>query len=136
MTTSAQSVPLPEPAKAWLDGRVFVTVATIEPDGRPHLSVLWVARDGDDILLSTVRGRRKERNLSRDPRITVCAFPEDNPYSYLEVRGVATMTDEGGDDLINALSAKYRGVTPYPGIGPDEPRVVIRVRAEKVVFRG
>jgi hypothetical protein len=63
-------------------------------------------------------------------------YPLESPYSYVEVRGTATMTSEGGDELISALSQKYQGVTPYPRIGPDEPRVVIRLTPTKVVFRG
>jgi len=91
MTTS-----LSETARAWLDAKEFATVATIEPDGRPQLSVVWVARDGDDILVSTVIGRRKHLNLERDPRISLLLSPREAPYSYLEVRGTATMTTEGG----------------------------------------
>ncbi len=127
---------LPKEAHALLDAANFVTFATQNADGSAQLSVLWVKRDGDDVLISTVRGRQKERNLSRDPRASVLVFPPDNPYRYLEVRGRVTMTDEGGDDLINELSAKYTGKTPYPGIGPDEPRVVVRLTPERVVFRG
>jgi PPOX class probable F420-dependent enzyme len=127
---------LPAAAKRWLDEREFVTLATIEPDGQPQLSVVWVARDGDELLFSTVHGRRKHRNLERDPRASVLVFPRDDPYSYLEVRGPVTMTTEAGRDLIDALSEKYEGKRPYVGDGPDAVRVVIRLTPQHVVFRG
>ena len=57
---------------AWFDSTEFATIATIEPDGRPQLSVVWVSRDGDDILVSTVEGRRKHRNLTRRPARAPC----------------------------------------------------------------
>lgn len=61
------------------DNPVFATLATIQPDGSPQLSVVWIKRDGDDLLFSTVVGRRKERNLSRDPRVTVMINPQTRP---------------------------------------------------------
>src|SRR3954464_38277 len=71
----------------------FPPLPPLEPDGRPHLSVVWMGRDGDDILFSTIRGRRKTGNLERDPRVTVLVYPQDDPYSYLEVRGTAELVD-------------------------------------------
>jgi len=128
---------LPEPAKALLDAREFVTLATLEPDGQPQLSVLWVKRDGNDVLMSTVAGRRKQRNLAREPRATVLLYPIGNPYNYLEVRGSVTMREEGGRELIDELYEKYQDRPgPYPGDGPDDVRVVIRLAPEHVVFRG
>ena len=126
---------LPEQAREWIDGLGFAVLATLDGSGAPQQVVMWVARDGDDVLISTVEGRIAHRNLSRDPRACVVVQPPDDPYRYVEIRGTATMTREGGDDLISALSAKYRGVTPYPRIGPDEPRVVIRLTPHRVVLR-
>lgn len=87
---------LPDGARSLLDRPEYATVATIEPDGQPQLTVVWVKPDGNDVLFSTVRDRRKARNLERDPRASVLVFARDDPYSYLEVRGTATMTEEGG----------------------------------------
>ena len=126
---------LPQQAKDWIDDNNFAVLATVSAGGEPQQVVMWVTRDGDDLLISTVEGRIAHRNLSGNPRAAVVVYPRENPYSYVEVRGTATMTSEGGDDLISALSQKYHGVTPYPRIGPDEPRVVIRLTPDKVVLR-
>ena len=129
------TVALPDQAKEWIDDTNFAVLATVSASGEPQQVVMWVTRDGDDVLISTVEGRIAHRNLSGSPRASVVVYPRKNPYSYVEIRGTATMTSEGGDDLISALSQKYQGVTPYPRIGPDEPRVVIRLAPTKVVLR-
>lgn len=128
-------MPLPEKARAWLDRPVFVSLATVNRDGSPQSTVHWVARDGDDLLLSTVRGRRHANNLERDPRVSVLLISPDNPYEYLEVRATATVTEQGGRELIDDLNEKYRGVRPYPHDGPDAVRLVVRVPPEHVVAR-
>ena len=130
---------LSDDLKKLLDGtRVFATVATVQPDGSPQLSVVWIGRDGDDLLISTTVGRRKEQNLRRDPRITVMVNPADAPYTYAEVRGTATLSTEGGQELIDDLSRRYTG-KPYREFNPaaqeDAPRVVVRVTPRKVVGR-
>lgn len=129
---------LSEDLKKVLDGPVFATVATIQPDGSPQLSVVWVKRDGDDVLFSTTVGRRKQANLSRDPRVTVLVNPADAPYTYAEIRGTATLTTEGGDELIDELSHKYTG-KPYAEFNPaakdDNERVVVRITPRKIVGR-
>ena len=132
------SAALSDELKKVLDRPVFVTVATVQPDGSPQLSVVWVKRDGDDLLISTTVGRRKETNLRRDPRITVLANPADEPYLYAEIRGEASISTEGGQQLIDELALKYAGKT-YAEFNPraaeDAKRVVIRVTPRKVVGR-
>jgi PPOX class probable F420-dependent enzyme len=129
------SQPLPPESHVYFDEPRFATIATVEPDGRPHLSVVWVGRDGDDLLVSTVVGRRKHRNLVRDPRATVLVYDPENPYHYVEVRGSVTMTEEGGRALIDAYGRKYRGWDRYLGDdGTDNVRVVVRISADKVVI--
>ena len=125
---------LDDEARSWLDDRNFATIATLEPGGQPQLSLVWVEREGDVPVFSTVVGRRKHRNLVRDPRASALLYPEGQPYRYLEVRGTVTMTEDGGRELIDRLSEKYRGVTPYPGDeGTDNVRVVVRLTPRHVV---
>jgi PPOX class probable F420-dependent enzyme len=126
-------VALPDAAKALIDDKSFPTLVTLNPDGSPQASLMWVTRDGDEILLSTSRGTRKEKNLARDPRVGVL-LPRENPQSgYVEVRGRAEVTEEGGRELIDSLYNKYIGEGTYPWDAPDAVRVVVRVQPEKVV---
>ncbi|MFI6446338.1 PPOX class F420-dependent oxidoreductase [Kitasatospora sp. NPDC050543] len=124
---------LSDRAKALIDGKSFAVVATVQPDGSPQASVVWVKRDGDDILFSTVEGRRKHLNMVKDPRVSLVVNPPDSPYSYAEVRGEVTFTREGGRELIDELAHKYRGEKTYGFDGPDDVRVVCRLTPRKVV---
>lgn len=127
---------LPEAAKVLFDAAEFVTLATVQPDGQPQLSVVWVEREGDDLLMSTTTNRQKHRNLVRDPRASVLLYPKDNPYSYVEVRGNVSMTEEGGRELIDRLNQKYTGTPRYTwDDGTDNVRVVIRLSPTKVNFQ-
>lgn len=127
---------IPEQAKAWLDAPEYATIATIEPDGRAQLSVVWVERDGDDLLVSTIEGRRKHANLLRDPRATLLVFPSAEPERYVELRGSVTMTREGGPELIDRLARLYDGVERFKADdGTDRVRVVVRITPDKVIVR-
>ncbi|MEU7318304.1 PPOX class F420-dependent oxidoreductase [Streptomyces sp. NPDC007083] len=133
----AQQV-LSEELKKVLDGKVFVAVATIQPDGSPQVSPVWVKRDGEDLLISTTVDRRKTRNMRRDPRVTVLVHPAEAPYTYAELRGTASLSTEGGPELIDELAHKYVGKS-YAEFNPasdqDAERVVVRVGVDKVVGR-
>lgn len=131
-TASTERVPLPETAREMFDGPNFVTVATIDPDGKPQLSIVWAKRDGDDVLFSTIRARRKYANLVRDGRASALVYPADDPYSYAEVRGTVTLTDDPDAELINELALKYTG-QPF-GDRPGEQRVIVRIIPDRVVM--
>ncbi|GGW65731.1 hypothetical protein GCM10010503_48650 [Streptomyces lucensis JCM 4490] len=124
--------------KSLLDGKVFILVGTVQPDGSPQMSPVWVKRDGEDILFSTTVDRRKKKNLDRDPRVSVVVVDPDQPYEYAEIRGTAEMTTEGGQELIDELSRKYTGkdyADFNPAAGQDAERVVVRIAPRKVVGR-
>ncbi|MCC5479864.1 PPOX class F420-dependent oxidoreductase [Streptomyces sp. NPDC059680] len=127
---------LPDRLKSLLDGPVFIVVGTIQPDGRPQLSPVWVKRDGDQILFSTTVDRRKKKNLDRDPRVSVVVQDPEMPYSYGEIRGTAELDTQGAEELIDELSLKYTG-KKYAEFNPasanDADRVIVRVTPEKVV---
>ncbi|MGC5168650.1 PPOX class F420-dependent oxidoreductase [Luteimicrobium sp. DT211] len=137
MTQTTTAPTLPDDAKALLDAPEHAVIATIDPDGRPQLSVVWVARDGDDVLVSTVRGRRKAENLERDPRATVLVYARDEPHRYLEIRGDVTLVDDGPDsELIHRLVRAYTGAERYTGDdGTSNQRVVVRLTPRRVVWR-
>jgi PPOX class probable F420-dependent enzyme len=116
-----------------VDSKNFATIATINADGSPQTSPVWITRDGDDLLVSTVVGRLKERNLRRDPRASVSVFDQENPYNYFEARGEVTFTEEGGFKLINDLSLKYTGADYKGDEGTDNVRVIVRLTPDKVV---
>ncbi|MYZ10690.1 TIGR03618 family F420-dependent PPOX class oxidoreductase [Streptomyces sp. SID2999] len=130
------SAALSDRLKSLLDTPVFIVVGTVQPDGSPQMSPVWVKRDGDDVLISTTVDRRKEKNLKRDPRVTVVVMDPENPYEYAEIRGTAELTTEGGQALIDELSLKYTGkkyAEFNPASADDAERVVVRITPRKVV---
>jgi PPOX class probable F420-dependent enzyme len=122
---------LPSRAKDMLDAVNFATVATIQAGGDPQTSVVWVRADGDDVLFSTIKGRRKYANLTRDPRVSVLVWDAADPYLYCEIRGTAEITDDPQAELIEELAIKYTGQSF--GDRPGEQRVIVRVRPDHVV---
>lgn len=122
---------LSEAQRELLDSPNYATVATLSKDGSPQTSVVWVKRDGDDVLFSTVVGRAKERHLTRDPRVSITVINGENPYEYTEFRGEASLTTEGGPELINELSHKYGGRDYTGDVGTDNVRVVVRVQVSR-----
>jgi PPOX class probable F420-dependent enzyme len=126
---------LPDAAKSLLDAKTFVTVATVNPDGSPQTSVLWATYDGDDLLLSTVAGRIKERNWRHDPRASVLLFDPASPYSYVEVRGPVEVSTHGAPELIQRLAQHYTGGPYTADEGTDHVRVVARITPERVHVR-
>ena len=97
-------MPLPQRARELFDGSNFATVATVQPGGQPQTSVVWVRTDGDDVLFSTIKGRRKYANLTRDPRVSVLVFDATDPLRLREVRGPVEITDDPAAELIEELS--------------------------------
>ncbi|MER5265857.1 PPOX class F420-dependent oxidoreductase [Actinosynnema sp. NPDC002837] len=117
--------------RALVDERNYAVLATINPDGSPQTSVVWVTRDGDDLLFSTLRDRVKERNLRRDARASVSVWSHADPEVYAEVRGTVTIVEDAGRTLANDLSHKYLG-QDYPADAPGKVRVVLRLTPTKV----
>ena len=120
------AVVLDETTRELLDGKNFATVATVNPDGSPQTSVVWVGRDAGDLLFSTVEGRVKHRNMLRDPRVSVTVIDSSDPENYVELRGRVSMTPDVGRRVDTQLSWKYDGKDP----GEDRPgavRVVVRM---------
>ncbi|MFD5795794.1 PPOX class F420-dependent oxidoreductase [Streptomyces diastatochromogenes] len=127
---------LPDRLKSLLDGPVFIVVGTVQPDGSPQLSPVWVKRDQDQIVFSTTVDRRKKKNLDRDPRVSVVVQDPRAPYVYAEIRGTAEMSTQGAKELIDELSLKYTGkkyAEFNPASAQDADRVIVRITPEKVV---
>jgi PPOX class probable F420-dependent enzyme len=123
-------IALSEAAVRLLDGKNYAVLATVNRDGSPQTSVIWVGRDGDDVLFSTVEGRVKHRNMVRDPRVSVTVIDTADPENYVELRGRVSMTPDIGRRLDTQLSWKYDGKDPDED-RPGAVRVVGRIDVEK-----
>jgi PPOX class probable F420-dependent enzyme len=106
------------------DKRAFAFLSTIMEDGSPQVTPMWFNTDGQHILINTARGRVKERNMRLRPEVALAIVDPQNPYRYVQVRGtVVDYSEQGADDHINALCAKYTGQELYPWKAPGEVRV-------------
>jgi PPOX class probable F420-dependent enzyme len=117
-----------------VDGKNYAVLATVNPDGSPQTSVVWVGRDGDDLLFSTVQGRVKHRNMLRDPRVSLTVIDWPDPENYVELRGWVSITPDVGRRVDTQLSWKYDGKDPDPD-RPGAVRVVVRMVVEKATGR-
>ncbi len=111
----------------------FAHIATLLPDGTPQVTPVWFEYDGTNIVVNTARGRAKDKNMQRDPRVTLAISDPENPYRYIQVFGrVSEMTEHDGDAVIDRLAKKYMGVDSYPYRRAGEVRVTVRIAIERV----
>ncbi len=115
----------------------FGNLATLMPDGRPQVTPVWIDLDGDQVRFNSARGRQKDRNVRRDPRVSVSIQDPENPYRYLEIRGrVAEITEKGADTHIDSLTKKYLGKDKYPYRQPGEVRVMYKIQPQHFTSMG
>jgi PPOX class probable F420-dependent enzyme len=109
-------------------------LATINEDGTPQVTPVWVDVEGDQILVNTAEGRNKVKNIRRDPRVSVEVVDQDDPYKSVSVKGrVVEMKKQGADEHIDSLARKYLGQDRYPFRQPGEERIILRIEPEKVL---
>jgi PPOX class probable F420-dependent enzyme len=127
---------LSDAARKIIDAPNPAVLATINPDGSPQTSVVWVRRDGNDLLVSSAAGRRKDKNLARDPRVSLTVYDQADPLQYVEVRGLASISQDEGRQLAVSLAEEYEG----PGAGqeylelpPEVIRIVIRITPQRIL---
>ena len=130
-------LPLPADLCAVLDAPNIAHLATLDTDGFPQASAIWVMRDGDTIIFNTAEGRRKWHNLRRDPRVALSISPADEPYRNWSVQGrVIEMRTSDGVEVIDALSQKYLGEPTFRGLKPGMVRVTVLVAVTRVAAYG
>ena len=128
---------IPSSHQDLLQKPAFASLATLNPDGSPQVTPVWFEYDGTNIVVNTARGRVKDRNLQREPRVALSISDPENPYRYLGIQGrVTEMTEKDADAGIDRLAKKYLGKDKYPWKGPNEVRVIVRIAPEKIHTMG
>ena len=128
---------IPEDVLALLRAPSTCYIATTMPDGSPQLTQVWVDTDGTHVVINTVAGFQKLRNVERDPRVALAVSDPANPSAYVQIRGeVVETTADGAREHIDALSQKYLG-RPYPGFGGNSmDRVIVRIAPRRISGQG
>ena len=128
---------LPEGLISLLHQPSLCFVTTLMPDGAPQMTQTWVDTDGEHVVINTVQGFQKIKNIERDPRVAVSVSDPASPSRYYAIRGrVVNATTEGGAEHIEALAQRYLGA-PYPWYGGrDQVRVILTISADKIRVMG
>jgi PPOX class probable F420-dependent enzyme len=120
-----------------LSKKAFAFLATLNADGSPQVTPVWVDTDGANVVINTARGRVKAKNLERAPRVAMSIADPDNPYRYLGIQGhVVEMTEKDADAHIDKMAKKYLGKDTYPFRAPGEVRVIVKIAPDKVHTNG
>jgi PPOX class probable F420-dependent enzyme len=124
-----------EPVIQLLNGKNFAYLSTLMKDGSPQVTPTWIDIDEADnsILINTAEGRIKHKNVSRDPRVAISISDQNNPYKMVLIRGrVIEQIKEGADEHTDRLAKKYLGMDKYPYRTPNEKRVILKIKPERV----
>jgi PPOX class probable F420-dependent enzyme len=117
--------------------KAFANLATLMPDGSPQVTPVWCDYDGENVLINTAAGRVKDKNLQREPRVSLSILDPDNPYRYLQIRGlVVERTREGADEHLDRMAKKYLGVEVYPYRTQGEVRILYKIKPERTSTMG
>lgn len=128
---------IPEKYRDLFTKRAFASLGTLMSDGSPQVTPVWVDLDGDLVVVNTARGRQKDKNMRRDPRVSLAIIDPENPYRYIEIRGrIAEITEEGADAHIDKMAKKYLVADKYPYRQSGEVRVMFKIQAEKTSTMG
>ena len=128
---------IPEKYRDLFQKRAFASLGTLMPDGSPQVTPVWCDFDGEYVIFNSAKGRRKDRNVRRDPRVALAIMDPENPYRYLEIRGhVVEITEQGADTHIDKMAKKYLDVDKYPYRQPGEVRVMYKIRPEHTTTMG
>ena len=135
---------LTEPIVKFFRGKNFGFLGTVNKDGSPQVTPTWidiiekeeneVGRE-EIILINTAMDCLKQKNVSRDPRVSISMVDEDNPYSMVTIKGrVVEQTTEGADEHIDKLAKRYLNVDRYPAHSPSVKRIILKVKPEKIFY--
>jgi PPOX class probable F420-dependent enzyme len=131
------AVEIPAKFRELLDKPAFAHLATVMPDGRPQVSPVWFDFQAGCVRINSAKGRLKDKNMRRDPRVAVSIQDPGNAYRYIEIRGrIVEITEKGADAHIDALAKKYLGLDTYPNRQPGEVRVIYRMEPLQVGTMG
>ena len=128
---------IPQQFRDLFNKKAFASLTTLMPDGSPQTTPVWCDTDGEHVIFNSAKGRQKDRNVRRDPRVAMAIIDPDNPYRYLEIRGkVVEITEQGADAHIDKMAKKYMDKDKYPLRQPREVRVLYKIRPEHTTTMG
>lgn len=133
--------PLPDSVRAVIGEGHLAHVVTINPDGSPQVTIVWVGTDGDEIVSGHLGEHKKLRNVARDPRVSLSMetgrTAPNGLAEYLVIAGTARVTDGGAPELLQSLAHVYLGPdVRFPPMDDPPPGHVMRITVERVSGMG
>ena len=125
-------IALPQSVKKLLEDKAYGHVVTMNADGSPQITMVWIDVDGDTPQFNTAEGRVKPDNLRNNPKIVVTVQSKDDPQAYAAIYGKASVTREGADAQIDKLAKRFLGLDEYPFRQPGEVRLLVKIDVEKI----
>ncbi len=132
---------LSEPIAKFFKGKNFGFLGTVNKNGSPQVTPTWIDmmenENGHEamILINTAKDRVKQKNVSRDPRVSLSIVDETNPCSMVTIRGrVVEQTIEGADEHIDKLARRYLDAERYPSHSPNVKRIILKIKPEKIFY--
>lgn len=124
---------LSEHARQLLSDPNYGFLGTVDADGWPQVTSVWLDVRDTQILVNTALGRVKERNCRREPRVALSVAARDNPWDKMDIRGrvVEFIEGEEAERHIDKLAKKYLGQDTYPFRAPGEKRVILAIEADR-----
>jgi len=127
---------LTDAQQQFLDNPYVGVVTTLREDGSPHSTIVWVEQQDGEISFNTATGRAKERHIANDGRLSLVVVDPQNAYQWVSLTGHGELTREDADPQIDRLAKKYLGQDEYPWRKPEEERLKVRIRADKIDSAG
>jgi PPOX class probable F420-dependent enzyme len=128
---------IPDAYRDLLSKKTFAHLATVNDDGSPQSTPVWIDYDGTHVLVNSAKGRKKDRNMRERGKVAISMTDPENPYRYLEVRGrVVDVTEKGADAHIDKLAKRYLGADSYPFRRDGEIRVIYKIAPEHATAMG
>jgi len=128
---------VPDNFKDLFAKKAFAHLGTVMPDGSPQVTPVWCDFDGTHIRVNSAKGRVKDKNMRRNPKVALALQDPENPYRFLQIRGqVVEITEQGADDHIDSLAKKYLGKDKYPNRRPGEVRVTYKIKPDRSFTMG
>ena len=125
---------LTEPIIKIIKDKNFAFLGTIMKDGSPQVTPTWADIENGNILINTAIGRIKQKNISRDPRVSLAIADRNNPYDMVTIRGkvIEQISGDTAEEHIDKLAKKYIGKDKYPGRSPGEKRILLKIKPERI----
>lgn len=131
---------LRDPIVKFFRGNNFAFLGYLNKDGSPQVTPTWIDIAKDEgqelILINTARDRLKQKNVSRDPRVSISVVDEENPYSMITIKGrVVDQTTKGADEQLDKLTKRYLNTERHSAHSSDVKRIILKIKPEKIFYK-